>query len=75
MTAIIETNYGNFQIGPFNDNENGMGYDVYTEPHKDEIFGRYIGEFYPTIKWDNDMDEYEKEIFISELEDFIDEKY
>lgn len=74
MTTIIETNYGNFQIKRFNSDNNEIGYDVYTEPH-DELFGRYIGEFYPTISWDNDMDEYEKEIFISELEDFIDEKY
>ena len=75
MTTIIETNYGNFQIKRFNSDSNEIGYDVYTEPHKDELFGRYIGEFYPTIEWDNDMDDEDKEIFIYDLEEFINEKY
>lgn len=74
MTTIIETNYGNFQIKSFNFDDGETGYDVYTDPH-DELFGRYIGEFNPIIKWDNDMDILEKEIFISELEDFIDENF
>ena len=75
MTTIIETNYGNFQIKRFNSDNNEIGYDVYTEPHKDEIYGQYIGEFYPTISWDDDMEDDEKEIFIYDLEEFINEKY
>lgn len=75
MTTIIETNYGNFQIERFNSDSNEIGYDVYTEPYREEVYGQYIGEFYPTISWDDDMDEYEEMNFISELEDFINEKY
>ena len=75
MTTIIETNYGDFQIKMFRTENNEVGYDVYTKPHNDEIFGRYIGEFFPTISWDNDMEDDEKEIFIYDLEEFINEKY
>lgn len=75
MTTIIETNYGDFQIKMFELENNEVGYDVYTKPHKDELFGQYIGEFYPTIKWDENLDNEEKEIFIYDLEEFVKEKY
>ena len=75
MTTIIKTNFGNFQIKLFRFENNEIGYEVYTEPHGDEIYGQYIGEFDPIIKWNEDMDIIEKEIFISELEDFINDNY
>lgn len=75
MTTIIKTNFGNFQIKIFRFENNEIGYEVYTEPYENEIYGQYIGEFDPIIKWNEDMDIIEKEIFISELEDFINDNY
>lgn len=75
MTTIIETNYGDFQIKMFELENNEVGYDVYTKPHENELFGQYIGEFFPTISWDDDLEDDEKEIFIYDLEEFVREKY
>lgn len=75
MITIIKTNFGNFQIETFKFEDNEIGYNVYTEPNKNETYGRYIGEFDPIIKWNENMDILEKEIFISELEDFINDNY
>lgn len=75
MITIIKTNFGNFQIKTFKFENNEICYEVYTEPQKNEIYGRYIGKFDPIIKWNENMDIIEKEIFISELEDFINDNY
>lgn len=74
-TTILETSFGNIQIKRFYLDNNVICYDVYTEPNREELYGKYIGEFYPTIIWNDDMDKYEEMIFISELEDFIYENY
>lgn len=75
MTRIIDTIFGEFQIKMFELENNEVGYDVYTKPIEEELYGRHIGEFFPIIKWDDDMDILEKEIFVSELEDFINDNY
>ena len=46
-------------------------YDVYDEPLENELYGNFIGEFEPSVFYDEDMSTEELEFFIMELEDFI----
>jgi hypothetical protein len=72
MAIKIETNYGLFFLKKRYDVDTcETFYDVYEEPLEDELNGNYVGEFEPSVFYDEDMSTEELEFFIMELEDFI----
>lgn len=76
MVTKFETNYGTFFLERRYDVEtNETFYDVYDEPLENELYGNFIGEFEPSVTYDEDMSSEDLESFIIELENFIEEFY
>ena len=74
MLTKFETDYGTFFLERRYDvDTNETFYDVYDEPLENELYGNFIGEFEPSVFYDEDMSPEDLESFIIELEDFIEE--